>query len=59
VLTKVGDTPSRPLWIGAVSGAVLILIVESVVSIMVISAMDRRRNESDSSPGFQESPGSC
>ena len=59
VATKVGDTPARPLWIGAVSGTVLILIAESTLSILVISAMDRRRTESASSPGFQESPGSC
>lgn len=59
VLTQLGDAPKRPLWLGAVSGAVLILIAESAISIAVISAMDRRRTESRSSTGLQESPGSC
>lgn len=65
VLTQIGHAPKRPLWLGAVSGAVVILIAESAVSIAVIAAMDRLRSASASdrsnqtSPGFQESPGSC
>ena len=42
-LLSQSGTPARPLFLGAVSGAVLILILESGAAIRILSQIERRR----------------
>jgi hypothetical protein len=53
VISRTG-VESKPLFLGAVSGAVLILILESIVAIRILAQLERRRVEPKSagtSPG--------
>lgn len=44
---------SKPLFLGAVSGAVLILILESMVAIRILAQLERRRAELKNTGGVR------
>lgn len=44
MVTQVGDAPSRPVWLGAVAGLGLILVVESILAIAVLSHLERLKS---------------
>ena len=43
VLTEVGHFQSRPVWLGVVAGAGLMLVVESTVAVAILMSMERKK----------------
>jgi hypothetical protein len=43
MLTEVGGLESRPVWLGVVAGAGLMLVAESAGAIAVLSSIERKK----------------
>jgi len=43
MLTEVGGLDSKPVWLGVVAGAGLMLVVESAAAIAVLSSIERKK----------------
>lgn len=62
LLTEIAGHPRRPVWIGAASGAAIALIIESVLAIKILVAIERSRHSGKAggpSPAEQESGVTC
>lgn len=55
VLTEVGGFPSKPVWLGVVLGAGLMLIVETASVVTILLSIERQKA---GTPGVESSP-SC
>ena len=53
ILTEVGNFESRPVWLGVVTGAGLMLLIESTVAIAILMSMERKK--ADGSVGVESS----
>ena len=61
-VTRSPEVPARPVGLGAASGAVLILIIETIVAVNVLNrafAAPAKSNASPANAQAQERPGTC
>ncbi|MCA9272954.1 MAG: hypothetical protein KDA31_07915 [Phycisphaerales bacterium] len=56
ILTEVGNFESRPVWLGVVTGAGLMLLVESTAAIAILMSMERKKADK---PVGVESSSTC